>query len=151
MIIINASFQLERAFYLMDSSMMPNLRVKRQHHLQAIKKDCRRSNNVKSLDADKISCPLNEFSIGSISTRTRNRVESCKQALGIMESSRSSWRKHSDQFIACLQLSLFLVFVVVQEEFRRLYWLRRFDSGGRVFEALFALFWNWRKNGRTFY
>ena len=47
--------------------------------------------------------------------------------------------ERSDEYIACLYLSLFFVFEVVREEFRRLYWLRRFGSGGRIFEAMFCL------------
>jgi hypothetical protein len=63
----------------------------------------------------------------------------------IQKFKKGTWRR-----IYCFTLvgPLWRVFDVVQEEFRKLYWHRRFGSGGRKAEAL-LLCWSWQTHRQT--
>ena len=70
--------------------------------MQAIRKGCSRSTRCKNAGVYTITCPLDEFSIGSLSTRTRNKLKAANRPW-------TSW-KDPEVHVGSVATNLSLVF-----------------------------------------
>ena len=126
-LIFVVSFQLEQAFCPMDSFMGQIYELKKTSN----------SRNKEGLEQNslRVSFPLNE---NSTQTRKESNLQRPWTSWKVQKSKEGAQRG----IFVLLQRSLWREFIVVREEFKRLYWLWRFGSGGRFSKAL--LFWSSR-------